>query len=71
MSTATVDSERNTVDKLNETAKKQIHVLYHYPCPDGVYAMLAAYLYWHRQKDAGMKMPDHEFSLNNAFLANV
>lgn len=26
------------------------HIIYHYPCPDGVFAALAAYLYFSKQK---------------------
>lgn len=33
------------MEHINKTGRESIiHILYHYPCPDGVFSALAAYL---------------------------
>lgn len=46
------NKQSNKKPKLNR--KEKIRVLYHFPCPDGAFSALAAYLYYKDESKYGM-----------------
>ncbi len=41
------------------TQQRLVRVVYHYPCPDGAFAALAAYLYFHKKPNIDLDFVPH------------